>query len=296
MKKITAALLSALALTACAEIPATQQVIAPPSSTPPVSSSHQTTASLTPDIVKFEALPSTIQAGSQSMLQWEVTNATSVNMDHEIGPVPTRGNWQVSPGTTTTYTLSATNKHGTSTATAQVIVQGSLAVATAASFNLPVVEVFKVEPANIGPEQTAVLSWEVTNSFDVEISPGFSIIPPKGSGEVSPAFTTTYKLTTTNENGTLIATTTLTVSGSPPNEETPVIKSFTATPCVIQRGGSCILSWQSIEGSSASIDNGIGIVSGSGTTQVSPVKTTTYMMTVTNPRGAQFQTVTVNVR
>ncbi|MBN1691372.1 MAG: membrane lipoprotein lipid attachment site-containing protein [Dehalococcoidia bacterium] len=293
MKKITFALLCVLALTACAEITATQQFNAP---VPPSTSSTQTTASQMSDIAKFQALPSTIQAGSSSMLEWEVNNATSVNIDHGVGPVPTRGTWQVSPVETTTYTLSATSKRGTCTSTAQVIVQGNIAEAIAASFNLPVVEVFKAEPANIGPEQTAVLSWEVTNSFDVEIRPGLTIIPPKGSVEVSPAFTTTYQLTTTNENGALIATTTLTVSGSPPDEETPVIEFFTATPYVIQQGSSCILSWQSVEGSSASIDNEVGIVGGSGTTQVSPTKTTTYMLTVTNPRGAQFQTVTVNVR
>ena len=141
-----------------------------------------------------------------------------------------------------------------------------------------------------------MLAWEVQNSFDVEIQPGFTIIPPKGSRQVDPLFTTTYKLTANNGQGSIIATTTLTVSGALPNEETPVIKFFTVTPYVIRKGESAMLSWQSTDGSSASIDNVPGIVSGSGTTQVTPAQTTTYMLTVTNPRGAQFQTVTVNVR
>jgi hypothetical protein len=202
----------------------------------------------------------------------------------------------VTPLATITYTLSATNQHGTSTAPAQVIVQGTRPTSTPSSFNLPIVAVLKVEPANIASGGTAVLSWEVQNSFDVSISPGFSIIPVKGSREVSPPFPTTYKLTTTNDRGTIIATTTLTVSGVQPNEETPVIKYLTATPYVILKGESSTLSWKSVEGSSASIDNGVGTVDGSGTARVTPVETTTYMLTVTNPRGAQFQTVTVNVR
>jgi hypothetical protein len=202
----------------------------------------------------------------------------------------------VSPLATITYTLSATNKYGTSTAEAQVIIQGTRPASTPSSFNLPVVAVLKVEPANIVREQTAVLTWEVQNSFDIAISPGLSIIPVKGSREVSPAFTTTYKLTANNEQGSILATTTLTVSGSRPTEETPVIAFFTTTPYVIKKGESATLSWKTAGGSSASIDKGLGIVDGTGATQVTPTETTTYMLTVTNPRGAQFQTVTVNVK
>ena len=164
------------------------------------------------------------------------------------------------------------------------------------SFNLPVVAVFAAEPANIVSGSVATLKWDVQNSFDVEIEPGLTIIPPKGSREVSPVFPTTYKLTARNGSGSIIATTMLTVSSVPPDAETPVIKYFMATPYVIKRGESATLSWQSVEGSSASIDKGVGTVDGSGTVRVQPQETTTYMLTVINPRGAQFQTTTLNVR
>lgn len=164
------------------------------------------------------------------------------------------------------------------------------------SFNLPRVIVFKVEPANILSEQEAILTWEVQNAYDVVIEPGFRIIRAKGNATVNPAFTTTYKLTATNDQGTIIATTTLTVSGAPITEETPSIVFFIADPYVIKKGESAILSWKTTEASSVTIDNGIGIVAGTGTTRVSPSETTTYKMIAINPRGAQFQTVTVNVK
>jgi uncharacterized protein YceK len=167
---------------------------------------------------------------------------------------------------------------------------------TPPSFNLPEVAVFNVVPANIMSGSYATLTWDVRNGYDVEIEPGFTIIHPKGSQPVHPAFTTTYRLTATNAQGSIVATTTLTVSGVPPTIDTPVIKSFVATPDVIRSGGSSILSWQTINGSSASIDKNVGPVSGEGSTQVSPTTTTTYMLTVTSPEGAQFQTVTVNVK
>jgi hypothetical protein len=166
----------------------------------------------------------------------------------------------------------------------------------ASSFNLPRVVVFKVEPANIVPEQEANLTWEVQNAYDVVIEPGFRIIRTKGNATVNPAFTTTYKLTATNDQGTIIATTTLTVSGAPITEETPTVAFFNADPYVIKKGESAVLSWKTTEASSVTIDNGIGIVAGTGTTRVSPAETTTYTMIAINPRGAQFQTVTVNVK
>jgi hypothetical protein len=164
------------------------------------------------------------------------------------------------------------------------------------SFNLPEVAVFSVVPVNIVSGNFATLNWDVRNAYDVEIEPRFGIIRPKGSQPVNPPFTTTYRLTAINDQGSILATTTLTVSGVPPTIDTPVVESFIASPPVIRSGGSSILSWHTVGGSSASIDRGVGIVSGEGSTQVSPAATTTYMLTVSSPNGAQFQTVTVNVR
>ncbi len=296
MKKLLAVLLIVAALAGCVEAAAPPAALPSNKTQQPVTSSPPASNTLTPDIITFEAVPSTIPAGDTSTLKWKTTGAVSVNINQDIGPVTLNGSMPVTPLATITYTLSATNKYGTSTATAQVIVQGTRPASTTSSFNLPIVAVLKVEPANIVSGQTAVLTWEVQNSFDVTISPGFSIIPPKGSREVSPSFPTTYKLTATNGQGSILATTTLTVSGVPPTDETPVITYFTATPYVIKKGESATLSWKSAGGSSASIDKGVGIIDGSGATQVTPLETTTYMLTVTNPRGAQFQTVTVNVK
>jgi len=167
---------------------------------------------------------------------------------------------------------------------------------TAPSFNLPEVAIFNVLPGNIVSGNYATVTWDVRNAFDVVIEPRFGIIPLNGRQPVNPPFTTTYRLTATNDQGSILATTTLTVSGVPPTIDTPVVKTFTASPSVIRNGGSSILSWQTVGGSSASIDRGVGTVPGDGSTQVSPAATTTYMLTVTSPDGAQFQTVTVNVK
>lgn len=167
-----------------------------------------------------------------------------------------------------------------------------------ASYNMPEVVTFMVQPANIVSGSYATLVWDIRNSYDVSIEPRFGIIRPSGSQPVNPPFTTTYKLTANNGHGSILATTTLTVSGAPPTIDTPVVKFFTANPYIIRKGESAILSWQTVGGSSIVIDKELtnSFWPAEGTTQVSPAVTTTYMLTVTSPDGGQSQTVTVNVK
>jgi hypothetical protein len=193
--------------------------------------------------------------------------------------------------------LTATNQYGSSTATTQVLITGALPAA-GSIFNLPYVAVFSVLPVNTIADYPIVISWDVQNAFDVVIDPGLRIIPVQGSSQIiAPRFTTTYKLTATNDQGSILATTTVTISGALPNFETPVINYFTANPYVIHKGDKALLSWQTVNGDSVTIDKGgLGTISAEGSAQVSPDETTTYTMIVTNPGGAQYQTVTVNVK
>ncbi len=62
-----------------------------------------------PQILKFVALPSSIQRGESSTLSWATKNTEKVKISH-IGNVEFSGLETVSPTETTTYTLSATNE------------------------------------------------------------------------------------------------------------------------------------------------------------------------------------------
>jgi len=267
-------------------------VSAPPTPSTPSAS----TTSSQPAITTFEATPSSLSAGGSATLQWQVTNASTVSIDQGIGAVALSGNRSITPGSTTTYKLTATNQYGSSTATTQVSVTAA-SPSAGSIFNLPYVAVFTVQPANTIADYPILLTWDVRNAFDVVIEPGLSIIPVQGSSQLTaPRFTTTYKLTATNDQGSILATTTVTVSGVWPAIETPVINYFTANPYVIHKGDKATLSWQTVGGSAVTIDKELGTVSGEGTAQVSPDQTTTYTMIVTGPAGAQYQTVTVNVK
>ena len=76
----------------------------------------------TPIINSFLANPTSITVGESSNLSWSVTDATSVAIDQSIGSVASTSTTAVSPVTSTTYTLTATNVAGSVTASVTVTV------------------------------------------------------------------------------------------------------------------------------------------------------------------------------
>jgi hypothetical protein len=74
-----------------------------------------------PTISSFTANPTSVSAGSPVTLSWTVTNSIYNIIDPQAGPV--RGtSVVVMPSATTTYTLSATNQFGRTTAPVMVTV------------------------------------------------------------------------------------------------------------------------------------------------------------------------------
>lgn len=165
----------------------------------------------------------------------------------------------------------------------------------AASFHLPYIAVFNVKPTNTMANIPVTLRWDVKNSTDIMIEPNIGIVEPAGSKEIiSPIGTTTYKLKATNAAGTVLATTTLTISVEPPGRDAPVVKQFTASPNIIKKGQSATLKWETVAASAVTVEG--KTVPAEGSMQVSPDDTTTYTIIATSTDGTQYQTVTVNVK
>ena len=79
------------------------------------------TADPAPVVSSFEAGPASIVLGAPATLAWTVTGATSIAIDNGIGLV-TGERAAVVPGSTTTYTLTATGPGGTVTRAATLVV------------------------------------------------------------------------------------------------------------------------------------------------------------------------------
>jgi hypothetical protein len=117
-----------------------------------------------PVINYFTADPESISAGESSKLSWDVSGATEVTIDHGIGSKGVTGTLTVSPTTTTTYTLEASNEKGSSTATVQVTVSApSLPDLTITTGNPT------VTPPTAAPGETVSLSaWTVKNQGNAD--------------------------------------------------------------------------------------------------------------------------------
>lgn len=250
-------------------------------------------------INSFTTDPNTITPGGSAMISWNVSNATSISIDHNIGNVSLTGSTHVSPNTTTTYTLTASNASGSTTATTQVVVASIPQSPTLGS--PPIVNAFTASPSSISAGNFTTLSWDVSNATSVNISPAVGAVALSGSTSISPDETTSYTLKASNAAGSTFATVQVVVSpaaSSPSSTSLPTIHWFSASPETIVEGESSTLSWNVSNASSISITSAkwtqVAIPS-TGSGLISPSVTMTYTLTATNSAGTSSDTVTITV-
>ena len=153
-----------------------------------------------PVISSFTARPSTVTVGESTTLSWSVSGASAVSLDNGVGMV-SGGSRTVSPGGSTTYTLTATSSAGSVTASVTVTVVPAAHIAS-----------FVAAPAAITADQGTTLTWIVTDATSAMIDNGIGAVTGT-SVDVMPAATTTYTLTATNSLGTAVrAAVTVTVA------------------------------------------------------------------------------------
>jgi peptidoglycan-associated lipoprotein len=80
----------------------------------------------------------------------------------------------------------------------------------------PTILSFSVEPSSIERGQSATLRWSVSNANAVSIDNGIGEVQGAGTRRITPAESTTYRLTAAGPNGTISGTTTVNVTGAAP--------------------------------------------------------------------------------
>lgn len=146
-----------------------------------------TSAGVQPPLVyNFWAEPSTLTKGASTRLSWNVMGAYSVRIDPTVGIVKTTGSVNVTPASSTTYTLTATNSGGTVRASEEVHVLPPTP-------SIPVINWFAVSPSSILAGNSATLSWRTTNAQKVTVS-GIGSVAASGTRTVAPRGTTQYIL------------------------------------------------------------------------------------------------------
>jgi len=254
-----------------------------------------------PVIVEFTTTPTEINAGESATLLWNVTGATSVSIDQGIGNVPAAGVKEVSPATTTGYTLTAANTVGTVTRSVVITV-----AAPPTDSEPPIITKILVSSIT---ETTAVITWTTDESATSQVEYGTTTAYGSSSAldvalvtSHSAALTgleedTTYHFVVKSKDATGNETKSedKTFTTSSEAGTLPIIHSFEASPLSITAGSSATLSWDVSDATSVTIDPGVGTFASSGTTLVLPALTTLYTLTATNEDGSIIATIEVMV-
>jgi hypothetical protein len=251
-----------------------------------------TVTGILPSIDSFNINPGSIFAGQRATVSWSVTGSTSVAIDPEIGTVSSSGTKNVSPASTTTYKLTASNGAGNSTASATLNVSIS---------SVPIITTFSTDPASIKSGEPSTLAWDVVGAKSISISQGVGGVASKGSTLVKPAVTTTYVLTAASDYGSVTESVVVTVTGTTSTADTaitttpPAINTFSASMSSITLGDNVTLNWAVTRARTVSISPNVGSVPSSGWTMVIPTATTTYKLSAVNTFGTETKEVTVTV-
>ncbi len=164
-----------------------------------------TVVSGAPTIVEFEGEPLTIEVGESTTLGWSIAGAYDTAVitagDTEVAAdLEATGTLEVTPGATTTYTLTLDNDAG-DTATAEVTITVREPGATG-----PAITLFTASPLTIDEGGSATLSWAIDGDFaSAAITAGgatvLDVTAATGTHSVSPTEDTTYTLTVTPAAG-----------------------------------------------------------------------------------------------
>lgn len=190
-----------------------------------------------PLIARFSASPATVAAGGVTTLSWFVVGADSVTIDQGVGAVSSEGSTSQQVDETTTFTLTATNAGGQSSASVTIqVADDSDPVAVE-----PTVAAFLADPASGTAPFSTAFHWVIQDPGSriqsVSVAFGDGNVLDKAGLEASAVHTYTAEglytavLTATLQDGGKIhRSTTVAVSADPFPVDPPVIDAFTVTP------------------------------------------------------------------
>ncbi len=189
---------------------------------------------------------------------------------------------------TAVHTVTGSNAVGSTTAALTLTVTAT---------SLPTIVSFTAAPVAIAAGESSVLSWDVIGATLISIDNGVGTVVGT-STTVTPAATTTYRLSATNAAGTVTATTTVSVgTGAPANlsySNATYVVGTAIAPNVPTSTGGAILAYAVAPSLPAglSLDATTGVISG---TPTAVTASATYVVTGTNLSGSTTASVILAV-
>lgn len=179
-----------------------------------------------PKVISFIASPPNISSGQSVVLTWQTENATSITIQPGVGNVSTSGTKEVTPASTTKYTLTASSENGTVNASQEVVVNiASITPQTTPTPQkptIPVINYFTVNPSHIMAGSAITLTWSITNATQITIDNDEDDIKYTSTKDTDdmvahPVIDTVYRIVAKNSAGTAQATVVITIDPSVAN-------------------------------------------------------------------------------
>ena len=209
--------------------------------------------------------------GGPVTLTWNSSNATEVWLDNGIGPVQAAGSMNVAVTRSTVYTMTMFGGPEPVTVQDSVIVERS---------PLTPKGTFTVSPGFLpygGGRVT--LAWTSEHATAALLDNGIGSVSVSGSYPVNVSQSTTFSLSLINGPVTTMLQASVRVDTMLPLPE----GTFTVTPSSLPYGGGdVVLNWTSVNAMSATIDQGIGDISLSGSRTVRVSSPTVFTLTLSN--------------
>ncbi|HKD92257.1 MAG TPA: protein kinase [Terriglobales bacterium] len=172
-----------------------------------------------PAVTAFSVDSTSLQQGKSTQLHWQTQNATEVTIDPGFPHQGASGSITISPGSTTTYRITAKGDAGTIEGS-PITINVTAAPPPPAK---PSIVVFTPGSDRIQSGQSTRLTWATQNATDVSIDPAVGGVDVNGYRDVSPTATTKYTLTAKSGGGSVSQSVTITV-------EAAVVKSQPEAP------------------------------------------------------------------
>jgi len=230
--------------------------------------SVQVTQGSAPRIISFTANPTTITAGQNSTLSWNVENADTVDIGG-IGEVSGTGTRQVNPSTTVTFRLTARNRFGAVSADVPITVNPAGPGPGPGPGAAPTITACVASPTTSpSPGQPVTISYRTANGTSLVVAPAVPGASLLGPITVNPTATTTYTITVNGANDQT-ANCTVTVNVTPaPEPPTAIITGGSVIETINREltldasesenpaGGALTYSWRPLATGSAVLDQG----------------------------------------
>ena len=157
----------------------------------------------------------------------------------------------------------------------------------------PAVLAFSASALNIQPGQSSELRWQTQSASEVSVDHGIGSVPASGTQSVSPTTTTTYTLTARGAAQSVQRSITVAVAVAAALPK-PAILTFDSGAEKLQPGQSTKLIWATQYATEVTLEP-VGPVPASGSREITPAQTTTYILSAKGAGGSSTQSLRITV-